>query len=58
MRAVFWDNMHQVNERLSAMESKLEEVEKRLLATELFQIAPKVKDVIDFNELDEDILCG
>ena len=61
MRAIFWKNMEQVNERLVVMESKLEELEVRLLATELFQVAPKVKeliDVIDFDELDEDTLCG
>jgi hypothetical protein len=58
MRAVFWKNMEQVNERLAGMESKLEELEVRLLATELFQQAPKVNELIDFDELDEDTLCG
>ena len=57
MRAVFWENMHQVNERLAAMESKLETLEKRLLATELHQKAPKVDEVINIDEL-EDTLCG
>ena len=57
MRAVFWENMHQVNERLAAMESKLETLEKRLLATELYQKAPKVDEVINIDEL-EDTLCG
>ena len=58
MRAVFWENMHQVNERLAALESRTKELEVRLLATELLQIAPKVNEVIDFDELDEDTLCG
>jgi len=58
MRAVFWENMHQVNERLAALESRTKELEVRLLATELHQKAPKVNEVIDFDELDEDILCG
>lgn len=58
MRAVFWENMEQVNDRLAAMEYKLEELEVRLLATELHQVTPKVKELIDFDELDEDTLCG
>ena len=57
MRAVFWENMHQVNERLAALESKTKELEVRLLATELLQIAPKVNEVTNIDEL-EDILCG
>ena len=57
MRAVFWENMHQVNERLAALESKTKDLEVRLLATELLQIAPKVNEVVNIDEL-EDTLCG
>ena len=57
MRAIFWKNMEQVNERSAALESRTKELEVRLLATELLQIAPKVDEVIDIDEL-EDTLCG